>query len=365
MTRHPDHLTRLATEIEGAPEAELVLAPKNTEDVASILRYASDKGMPVQVWGGGTRQGYGTPPPPGIVMSTSNLNAIEAWEPEDLTLVVAPGAKVVDVESMLADRSQTAVLPEVPGSSTVGGALAAGVSAFRRGRLYSTRERVLETRVVTGDGRIVRSGARVVKNVSGYDLARLCVGAFGSLGVVVSVCFKLFPNPPAAATVRVENPNIWSVIARPLAVLETREGTDVFIRGTEEEVQKKADRLGGVSRDGHHWPRDPLGPFQWRIGVPPALVSEALARLPEDWPFVAVHGVGEIRAASETVDGAVAVREWSEAVGGHLVAVSRPDEAREFDPWGRPPAALGLQRRLISHFDPARVINPGRLPGGL
>lgn len=365
MNGHPDRLRELAAEIEGAPDADLVLAPSDESDVAAILRYASEKGMPVQVWGGGTRQGYGIPPQPGIVMSTTKLDAVEAWEPDDLTLVVGPGAKVADVEKMLAERSQTAVLPEVPGESTIGGVVAAGVSALRRGRLYATRERVLEARVVTGDGRIVRSGGRVVKNVSGYDLARLCVGAFGSLGVLVSVCFKLFPSPPVGATVRVENPDVSSVIARPLAVLETREGTDVFIRGTEEEVAEKALRLRGEARNGHHWPADPRGRFEWRLGVPPALVSEAVTRLPENWPFVAVHGVGEIRAASETDEGAVELRSWAEGVDGHLVAVSRPAEARDFDPWGRPPEGLQLQRRLIGHFDPARIINPGRLPGGL
>lgn len=365
MTRHAEHLTRLVTELEGAPEAQLVLAPEKDEDVAAILRYASEQAMPVQVWGGGTRQGYGTPPSPGIVMSTAKLNAVEAWEPDDLTLVVGPGAKVADVEEMLAERSQTAVLPEVPGASTVGGTVAVGASALRRGRLYSTRERVLETRVVTGDGRIVRSGGRVVKNVSGYDLARLAVGAFGSLGVVVSVCFKLFPNPPASATVRVESPGAAGVIARPLAVLETREGTDVFVRGTEEEVAAKALRLGGESRQGHDWPADPSGLFQWRLGVPPAMLRDALTRLPDNWPFVAVHGVGEIRAASETDDGALELRAWAEASDGYLVAVSRPQGAVGFDPWGRPPPGLDLQRRLIGHFDPARIINPGRLPGGL
>ncbi len=73
-------------------------------------------------------------------------------------------------------------MPERPGAGTIGGAVAAGISSLRRGRLYATRERVLEVTMVTGDGRTVRSGGRVVKNVTGYDLHRLAVGAFGSLG---------------------------------------------------------------------------------------------------------------------------------------------------------------------------------------
>lgn len=365
MTRHPDHLTRLETTVEGAPEAELTLAPRSTGDVASILRYASEKRFPVQVWGGGTRQGYGTPPAPGIVMSTGSLASVEAWEPDDLTLVVGPGARVKDVGAMLAERSQTAVLPEVPGDSTVGGTIAAGASPLRRARLYGTRERVLEVRVVTGDGREVRSGARVVKNVSGYDLARLCVGAFGSLGVVVSVCLKLFPLPPEAATVRVDGPHAAASIARPLAVLQTNQGTDVFVHGTEEEVGAKVAHLGGEPRQGHDWPADPEGPYQWAVGVAPALLGDAIGRLPDGWRFVAVHGVGEVRAASESSDGGPELRSWAESVGGHLVSVRRPAEDDDLDPWGSLPPALEIQRSLIGHFDPSRIINPGRLPGGL
>ncbi len=365
MRYHPPHLTRLGTVVDGAPEAELILAPKTDGDVASILRYASEKSLPVQVWGGGTHQGYGTPPEPGIVLSTENLDAVEAWQPDDLTLVVGPGARVSEVEAMLAERSQTAVLPEVPGRSTIGGTVAIGKSALRRGRLYGTRERVLEVKVVTGDGRAVRAGGRVVKNVSGYDLARLCVGAFGSLGVIVSVCLKLFPTPPEAATARVEGPGAADSIARPLAVLETNEGTDVFVRGTEEEVAAKLARLGGDSRPGHDWPPDPEGPYVWSLGVAPALLPAAINALPDGWSFVAVHGVGELRAASESADGADSLRAWAESVGGHLVSVERPLHEVTLDPWGRLPAGLDLQRRLIEHFDPARIINPGRLPGGV
>lgn len=365
LRHHPDHLRRLETQVPDAPDSELILAPKSDNDVASILRYASEMGMPVQVWGGGTRQGYGTPPEPGIVLSTERLGEIEAWEPDDLTLVAGPGARVSDIESMLSERAQTAVLPEMAGESTIGGTIAAGASSLRRGRFYATRERVLEVRVVTGDGRIVRAGGRVVKNVSGYDISRLCVGAFGSLGVIVSVCFKLFPSPPRAATVSVESPADTGGIARPLAVLETRDGTKVYVHGTEEEVDAKLDRLGGTAVEGHEWPTDPTGAYRWSLGVPPAALPVAIRRLPDEWEFVAIHGVGELRGASPTSDGASEVRDWAESLGGHLVSIDRPSEDSELDPWGRPPTALELQRLLISHFDPARIINPGRLPGGL
>jgi hypothetical protein len=93
------------------------------------------------------------------------------------------------------------------------------------------------------------------------------------------------------------------------------------------------------------------------------LVSEAVDRVPDGWTYVAVMGVGEIRAASADHEGAADLREWAESLGGSLVvAAGDPDL---FDPWGSPPPALDQQRRLIAQFDPRRVINPGRLPGGL
>jgi glycolate oxidase FAD binding subunit len=100
--------------------------------------------------------------------------------------------------------------------------------------------------------------------------------------------------------------------------------------------------------------------------VPPQRTAEAIDRLPEGWDFVASHGVGEVRAASSDADGAAGLRGWAEDNEGALVVVDAPPDLRAgIDPWGKPPPALELQRRLISQFDPGRVINPGRLPGGL
>lgn len=366
MTALPSHISRLEAEVEGAPEANLTVAPKTPHDVVAVLHHASERGLNLQVWGGGTRSGFGAPPPPDIVMSTGRLSEVEVWEPDDLTLVIGAGAKVADIESLLAEQNQTAVLPEVPGVSTVGGVIAAGASALRRGRLYGTRERLLETTVVTGDGRIIRGGGRVVKNVTGYDIPRLHMGAFGSLGVIVSVCLKLWPNPPAAATVKVDDVQSASSIARPLAVLEENQGIRVLVWGTDAEVESKVDRLGGVSQPGHDWPSDPPGDFRWSLRLPPALTSEGIRRMPPDWRYLAVHGVGEIRAASGSKEGAADLRAWAESSGGHLVVADAPSDSLDgFDPWGAPPQGLRLQRDLIAQFDPARVINPGRLPGGL
>lgn len=355
----------MQSEVEDGPDADLTVSPSSPEDVAIVLGYASDRKLGVQVLGGGTHSGFGSPPPPDIVMSMDRLGEIEVWEPEDLTMVVGAGARVAELESVLADENQTAVLPEVPGEATVGGTISAGVSAFRRGRLFGTRERLLETTVVTGDGRLVRSGGRVVKNVTGYDLHRLQVGVFGSLGVIVSVCLKLWPTPPAAATVSVRDLDQSAAAVRPLAVLEENDRIRVFVWGTDDEVAAKVDRLGGTAVNGHDWPADPPGRFRWSLRIPPAMTSEALRRLPDGWAFLAQHRVGEVRMGSDYAERAGELRAWAESIGGSLVISESPDGFDELDPWGATPPGADIQRALIHQFDPARVINPGRLPGGL
>lgn len=343
--------------------ADLV-TPSSVEELAALLERATRERLSVRIVGGGTHSGFGDPEEPDIVVSTAALSQVHSWEPDDLTIVVGAGARVAEVESMLAGRGQTLVFPEHPGDATIGGVISAGISSLRRGRLYSTRERVLETVVVTGDGRVVRSGGRVVKNVTGYDLFRLQVGAFGSLGVIVSVCLKLWPVPQASATVTVSDPSEASRVIRPLAVLQDRDGTRLYLSGTAGEVETLASRFEGPVTPGLDWPADPDGAWCWSLRVPPALTPEAVRRLPDSWDFLAIHGVGEVRAASPDEEGADDLRRWAESVGGRLVVARRP-AGTSFDPWGTPPPGLDLQRRLIEAFDPARALNRGFLPGGI
>ncbi len=297
-------------------------------------------------------------------MSTSLIAEIEVWEPDDLTVVAGAGVQVAELERVLSGKDQTAVLPELPGPSTLGGVLATGRSSLRRGRLLGTRERVLEITAVTGDGRVVRSGGRVVKNVSGYDLHRAHVGAMGSLGVIVTVCLKLWPTPSSGVTIRLKDVSAAQAIQRPLAVLETREGVDLFLWGTEAETTDAASRVDGDAQPGLHWPDDPMGAFRWSLRVAPALTAEAVSRVGA-WRFLAVHGIGEVRLASDTTEGAQDLRKWAESTGGSLVLVHHPGDSPPMDPWGTSPDTIAIHRRLVGEFDPARIINPNRLPGGV
>ncbi len=356
-------LADLEGEIEGAPDG-VHLVPASVEDLVRVVKEASASSVPLRIWGGGTRQKMGHPPPEGWVVSTRKLSQVEVWEPDDLTVVVGAGIGVGDLEARLAAKHQTAVLPENPGLATLGGVLATGRAPLRRARHLGMRERVLEVTSVTGDGRVVRSGGRVVKNVSGFDLHKAAVGGFGSLGIIALVCLKLWPVARASATIRVDDPEDAARVRRPLALLESPDGIDLFVSGTESDVDDTVSRVGGRASAGLHWPDDPAGACSWSLRVPPSLMGEAMVRV-SPWSYLAVLGTGELRLASDDTEGAEDLRSWAESTGGSLVLVDHPGEIPPLDPWGSPPETADLQRQLISQFDPARIINHGRLPGGI
>ena len=352
----------------GVPDVAPVVAPATLDDAAALLAAASAEGRRVLLWGGGTHQGFGYPVDADVVLLTRRLDRIVDWQPDDLTVVVEAGVLVSDLVSRLAERRQTAVLPERSGAGTVGGAVAAGRSGWSRLRYGPLRDRMLESTLVTGDGRVVRAGGRVVKNVTGYDIPRLVTGSFGALGLVGQVCLKLWPRPATERTVTVGSPSdALAAAVRPLAVLETETGTSVYLAGTEREVDAQAGRLG-VAAQGLIWPEPIEDPWRLLVRVPPRLTSQAVTRA-RDWNpvrFIAAHGVGEVDVGLATVDQAAVdeVRRWAEGHGGDVVVARRVDD-EVVDPWGTPPPSLPLQRRVKAAFDPGGTVNTGRLPGRL
>ncbi len=350
------------------PAASYQFAPTDLDEAAAMLAAASDAGASVMFVGGGTHQDIGHPVDADVVMSSLALDGIETWEPDDLTVVVQPGVRVQELEATLAQSSQTAGLAEWGGPGTVGGAIAAGISGYRRARIGPTRDRVLEVEIVTGDGRRVVGGGRVVKNVSGYDLPRLATGSLGTLGLVGSICLKLWPTPERSATMPVDDPAVaWSRLHRPLAVLETDEGSAAYVQGTPAEVEHHAGLLGVTPSEGLRWPAPPVGVYGWSVRVPPASTKAAVERLGGGLRFVAQHGVGVVDAAGDDLDAGrwSDLRGWAESLGGSVVLTRYPEPSPPISPFGAPPAALDLQRRVIATFDPAGICNPGRLMGSV
>jgi glycolate oxidase FAD binding subunit len=356
-------------EIPGVPAADRVVAPTSLEAAARTLRTASEHGLRVLLWGGGSHQGIGYPVAPDVVLSTARLNRVVDWQPEDLTIVVEAGLTVEKLEAMLADRGQSAVLPERPGAATVGGVVASGASGWRRLRYGPTRDRMLEVVLVTGDGRIATGGGRVVKNVTGYDIPRLAAGSLGALGLIGTVCLKLWPVARQSGTIPVEDAAQARRLAyRPLAVIETNTGANVYVAGTAEEVAGQAADLVSEAEEGLHWP-EPLA-YSWLLSVrvPAATLVDAVARIRSLLPaadYQAAHGVGTVAVGGDDLDVAALaeLRVWAERAGGALVVERFPGAEAGIDPWGTPPPSAELQRRLKAAFDPAGICNPARLPG--
>ena len=338
------------------------VAPTSEDELATVLAHATDTATSVAIWGGGTHRDMGHWVDADLIVSTSALTGIVEWQPEDLTVVVRAGTPIADLEAELAGGGQTAVLPETAGKGTVGGMVATAASGYRRLRYGPTRDRMLEVRAVTGDGRQVKGGGRVVKNVSGYDLPHLYTGSFGSLGVITSVCLKLWPLTKATATVSVDDASRATAVHRPLAVLETPDGVSILLAGTEPEVTDQVERLGGIASSGLNYPDPVTGESAWSIRVPPAKVTEAIRQVPADSEFVAQHGVGEISFGAPVDFDPAEIRAWAGTVGGVVVRLRGSGPA---DPWGPPPLGLALQKRVIAAFDPKRILEPGRLPGGI
>lgn len=351
----------------GAGVATVV--PDTIEEAAAFLAEATNRGTRVRLLGGGTHQGIGYDVTSDVILSTAHLNRLVAWEPDDMTAVVEGGMTVAALESQLAASGQTAVLPERPGSGTVGGVIATGRSGWRRFRYGPTRDRVLETTLVTGDGRVVTAGGRLVKNVTGYDIPRLATGSLGSLGLIARVCLKLWPIPATLGSVKVESAEeALARTFRPQAILETHGGTTAYLAGTPEEVEGQAASIGAVATVGHDWPDPPTGAVQFSVRVPPSQLRQTVDRLEATWRYVAQFGVGEVSVGADEVEVGQLddLRSWAEAAGGSLIlTVAKAELRAEFDPWGTPPGSLPIQRRMVAQFDPARILNPGLLPGRL
>ena len=357
-----------ALDLVGAPEAEFVVAPSSAEETGRVLQVASEQGLQVLIWGGGSHQGIGGRVEADVLLSTSQLSQITEWEADDLTLVTEAGVSVAEIEEKLGERNQTALLPESMESATVGGIIAAGLSGWQRLRYGPTRDRMLEVVLVTGDGRSVRGGGRVVKNVTGYDLPRLATGSLGSLGVITQVCLKLWPRSETTATVTLDDPDRAGSAHRPLAMIEDQNGLHVYLGGHPEDIDAQVQELGGAAVPELRWPPLLTDPIVMSLRIPPRAIHEGRPRIPDGWNYQIEHGVGQIWLGAERdgFDAAQDLRPWAESIGGSLVLMEAPESVyQQFDPWGSPPASIDIQRRMVAQFDPMRILNRGRLPGGL
>jgi glycolate oxidase FAD binding subunit len=356
--------------------APAIEKPATAEEVAKRLREAADAGLAVVPVGGGRASAMGDAPERcDIELHMTRLDRVLEHSQADMVVSVEAGIKLETLQAQLSKAGQ--FLPLDPFNSpghTIGGLLASGWSGPLRLRFGTPRDFLIGIRVALPDGRLASAGGRVVKNVSGYDMMKLHVGALGSLGVIVAASFKVFPTPLHDVTVEATHES-WAAaldasehalgLPLPPAALELFSSGRVLARflGSRDAVDRMVAELGWPKADQSTWEaHSRRAPDFWaRIAVPRHKLHAILLDLPEGADWWASPGVGIVHW-SVTDGGKVReARAAAESAGGSLVLMAAPDKVKgQLGVWGTPPATLEVMRRLKTAFDPHRVLSPGR-----
>jgi len=415
--------------VEGrTPEAAVF--PGSIEEVAVVMALASQVGRSVTPWGGGTAASVGMPAPrAGLIMGLRRLGRLLDHEPGDLTATVEAGMTVAALQTALGSRGQWLSLdPADADRATIGGVLATNACGPRR-HLYGTaRDLLIGVTVVTADGSIVKGGGKVVKNVAGYDLPKLFIGSYGTLGVIVEATVKLRPLPGQEELVCVRFDRLKDAGAAVRAIaasdllpnaVELLDGAAaagaglaagspipggllvVGFDGVREQVDWQRAELARLT--GPLGGRDvrPLEVAAWARLTPAARAAfgataavMALAVLPSQVAETMEQGAGIARgrglqsawaahAGVGVVRGAVAsdpaptdpaalaavLAEWREmarAGGGHANLEWAPLVVKSQVPvWDDPGAAGRIMERIKAQLDPRNILNPGRFVAGI
>jgi glycolate oxidase FAD binding subunit len=387
---------------------QIVIQPGRPEELANTLQIANEGGLRVIPCGGGTKLSWGTPPSDAdILISTLRLDRIVEHAIDDLTVTVESGCRIAGLQHHLTQNRQRLALDVLwPERSTVGGVLATNDSGSLRLRFGTARNLVLGMTVALSDGTLARSGGRVVKNVAGYDLPKLMIGAFGTLGIITEVTFRLHPTPDAVRDIclNLQTPAaLESALARiadsklqPLSVqLRVSKGTpiqlDVRLEGIEESLDERAHQLmllangaqimnpGSDLWDAREelWESEALAVI-CKVGVRPSFIASLVEctrhisdELQLDWRLVIqADGVGFLAfdgGDKQTLTKTILSLRATEAVaGGSLVVLRCPADVQPYvDIWGPIGDSLPLMTRIKDQFDPRRILNTGRFVGGI
>jgi glycolate oxidase FAD binding subunit len=406
------------------------LKVRDAKDVEEVVRAAIANEQPLEIIGHGSKRGIGHAMATNAVLDVSALNAITAYEPNELIVTLQAGAPLADVLSLIDAKNQqfafepmnTAPLLGTPALGTIGGMIAAGLAGPRRIKAGGARDHLLGAHAVSGFGDSFKTGGKVVKNVTGYDLCKLLAGSWGTLSVMTEVTLKVMPKPEAERTLLLRglddaaaNKAMTAALGSPFDVsgaahlpksaFRTRTEGLGDIAGQSEALTVL--RLEGITASAAHRAgslRELLAPFGtatlvedvasaalwavirdvlpfaadgalgawpvWRIVCPPAsgaalgtlLARETGGDVIYDW------GGGLIWAAlpPKSDAHASAVRERTNAVGGHATLIRAAEDIRRGVDVFHPQAAgiAALSERVRASFDPKTILNRGRLTRG-
>ncbi len=395
-----------AFEWTGGMAAEAVLFPADTDEVQALVRAANETGTRLLPAGAGSwLDAGGWTRPGGVIVSTARLDSVLHYEPADLTLTAGAGLGWRKLSALLEPNGQWLPVdgPGV-GVGTLGGAAACGVPGPLRARYGAVRDNVLGLEVVTGDGRLLRVGGRVVKNVAGYDLVRLFTGSRGSLGVITRVSVRLFPRPEADVTMVFEGGGVEEVlevarvvrtsplpvasaelVVRGAGLADGEAELAVRVLGGREEAEDICSRLvagigaapGGTMRGGEsevfhrrriEW--EGRSPLVVRLAALPGRLGATMERAREVAGGIGGEVLGDVLGGVVRVKGSLGdggvdglaatltrVRGEIEAVGGTMTLNRAPREVAATVGWTGGGGGGGvLAEKLKSLFDPRPVL---------
>ncbi len=400
------------------------LKPRDSKEVEDAVRWALANDKALELAGQGTKRAIGRPSQTDLTLDLSGLSGVTLYEPAELVLSARAGTPIAEIEALLDNNKQELAFepmdygPLLGGNAnggTLGGAIAANLSGPRRIKAGAARDHFLGVTAITGRGETIKSGGRVVKNVTGYDLCKLLAGSWGTLAAMTDVTVKVLPKAETEATVLVTGLNDARACAAMAAAMgsssdvsgaahlpdhvaswfdglpRTEASTVLRLEGFAPSVEHRKAALakhlksfGPVSLIEEKESRAlwrsirNVQPFAaeaarsrplWRISVAPGQgheISAAItpaAQMFYDWAggliWVAMPFAAEPDAA--------AIRGATAALGGHATLVRAPTAVRAamdvFAP--EEPALHALTRRVKESFDPKAVLNPGRMWAGV
>ena len=374
------------------------IAPANTEEIAAVLRYANTNGISIAPWGGGTKQSWGNSIDPSLILHTHRLNTVREHTWQDMTCIVQAGCVWSSLQASLAKHGQFVALdPLWPDRATIGGIAATNDSGSLRLRYGSLRDLIIGMTIVLADGTVARTGGKVVKNVAGYDLHKLMTGAFGTLGVITEITFRLHSIPKHVQSFTIASPDVEALGQLLMKILDSHLSTqslqlrsslsgfnlDVRLATLPEVIRDQASSLSrlaqSVQLEASESDSDMWNARQEHFGQ--AEDSEDFVvkatMLPSDIAHIAatIHTLGGTSVTQATgimtasVPAAASsqlehLREKLESVEGSLTVLHHPAQAIPVASTV-PADTLPLMRELKQRFDPNSILNPGRFLGGI
>ena len=401
-------------------------APDTVEELAYLVAEAADTRTPLEVMGRGTKREVGRPVQHGAVLSTESLVGVPLYEPSELTLVALAGTPMAQLEQLLAENEQEFPFEPVDlgpllgfgrGQATIGGAVATNFSGSRRILRGSVRDHVLGVQAVNGRGETIRSGGRVMKNVTGYDLARALAGSWGTLAVITEVAIKVLPAQREVRTVLcfgLADPNgvealclahgtpfevsatvhMHAALAERFSDQEIANAgaavTAIRVENFPASARYRSSRLKQMlqayapaleldtMRSRIFWDEvralkmfEKSGHPLWRISTLPSAAPKLVASLTRKIDVNALYdwsgGLVWLEAPPISDAGAVEIRRTLAEFGGHATLIKAETQSRAVIDVFQPLDAglMALTAGLKRAFDPVGILNPGRMYAGI